>query len=93
MRPLGRFAAAAVVLMGGGALDELSQSQLAALSVLSPLAQEQLDRKNGQALAECMVLAGDAEGGSRLAAGCGMAPSQGSNHRAQDSTQRPGGRS
>ena len=52
MRPLGCCAAVAVALMSGGALAELSQSQLAALSVLSPLAQEQLDRKNGQALAE-----------------------------------------
>ena len=89
MRPLGCCAAVAVALMGGGALAELSQSQLAALSVLSPLAQEQLDRKNGQALAECMVLAAEAEEVSRIAAFAGMAPSPVIIDLANEIIQRP----
>ena len=55
MRPMGYFAAVAVSWIGGAALAEFSQSQIAALTVLSPLAQEQLDPTNAQALAECMV--------------------------------------
>ena len=45
MRRSGYCVAVAVALIGGAALAELSQSQLSALTVLSPLAQELLDRK------------------------------------------------
>ena len=75
MRRMGYVAAVAVSWIGGAALAEFSQPQLAALTVLTPLAQEQLDRKNAQALAECMVLAAKAEEVSRIAAFAGMAPS------------------
>ena len=89
MRPMGYFAAAAVSWIGGAALAEFSQSQLAALTVLSPLAQEQLDPTNAQALVECMVLAAKAEEVSRIAAFAGMAPSPVIIDLANEIIQRP----
>ena len=89
MRRMGYFAAVAVLWIGGAALAEFSQSQLAALTVLSPMAQEQLDPKNGQVLAECMVLAAEAEEVSRIAAFAGRAPSPVIIELANEIIQRP----
>ena len=89
MRPMGYFAAVAVSWIGGAALAEFSQSQIAALTVLSPLAQEQLDPTNAQALAECMVLAAKAEEVSRIAGFAGMAPSPVIIDLANEIIQRP----
>ena len=89
MRRSGYRVAVAVALIGGAALAELSQSQLSALTVLSPLAQEQLDRKNGQVLAECMVLAAEVDEVSRIAAFAGMAPSPVIIDMANEIIQRP----
>ena len=89
MRRMGYVAAVAVSWIGGAALAEFSHPQLAALTVLTPLAQEQLDRKNAQALAECMVLAAEAEEVSRIAAFAGMAPSPVIIDLANEIIQRP----
>ena len=89
MRRMGYVAAVAVSWIGGAALAEFSHPQLAALTVLTPLAQEQLDRKNAQALSECMVLAAEAEEVSRIAAFAGMAPSPVIIDLANEIIQRP----
>ena len=89
MRRMGYFTAAAVTLIGGAGLAELSQPQLAALTVLSPMAKEQLDPKKGQVLAECMVLAAEADEVSRIAAFAGMAPSPVIIELANEIIQRP----
>ena len=89
MRPMGYFAVVAVSWIGGAALAEFSQSQIAALTVLSPLAQEQLDLPNAHSLAKCMVLAAKAEEVSRIAGFAGMAPSPVIIDLANEIIQRP----
>ena len=89
MRRTGYYAAVAVSWIGVAASADFSQSQLVALTVLFPLAQEQLDRTNAQALAECMVLAAKAEEVSRIAAFAGMAPSPVIIDLANEIIQRP----
>tara|TARA_Y100000385_G_scaffold253818_1_gene278242 strand:+ start:434 stop:736 length:303 start_codon:yes stop_codon:yes gene_type:complete len=89
MRRTGYYAAVAVSWIGVAASADFSQSQLVALTVLFPLAQEQLDRTNAQALVECMVLAAKAEEASRIAAFAGMAPSPVIIDLANEIIQRP----